>query len=68
MAKGCAVGWQMAAAAFFGGLCLLLAWDSPQSPQSDPAPTQAASAGITTNYHALTRADIMLAEAGLILN
>jgi hypothetical protein len=68
MTRGGVPNWQVAAAAFFSGLGLLLAWEWQQVPQPDPEPYPAVSAGTPTGYHALTRTEIMLAAAGEILN
>jgi|GEM_PF-3974075 len=68
MNTGRVASWQVAAAAFFGGLCLFLTWDWQQVPPPDPSPTQAVSTGIPTTYGVLTRTEIMLSAAGGILN
>ncbi|MCX5795420.1 MAG: hypothetical protein NTY77_08005 [Elusimicrobia bacterium] len=59
--------WPMAAA-LFGGLCLLQAWDSRQIDRMNLAPAYAVRAGTPAIYRAITRAEIMLAEAGQFLN
>ena len=67
MTRGGVPSWQVAAAAFFGVLSLVLAWEWRQVPQPDLEPAPALSAGIPTRYRALTRAEIMLDAAGPIL-
>lgn len=67
MTKGCAPCWQVAVA-LCGALSVLLAWDSLQAQQPDPAPEQAAGSGIATPYRAPDRSEIMIRAAGLILN
>ena len=67
MTRGFFPIWPMAAA-LFGGLCLLQAWDSRQIDRLNLAPAYAVSAEAPTIYRALTRAEIMLSAAGLFLN
>jgi hypothetical protein len=67
MTKKGAPCWQ-AAAVLFGGLSLLLAWDSLQAQTPEPTPPQFAGTGIATGYQAISRAEIMISAAGRILN
>lgn len=55
------------AAALLIGMSFLKAWDSRQDGLSSPS-SYAAGSGAQTDYSALTRAEIMLSEAGGFLN